>query len=101
MMSERPKKFLQMIPIRESLLKGKNQYKRPPGTKYFKSAPFSITKKYFFHETSHLNEDVNSIEPSSSARVPLFQSIFSVMALFPRITFLLIALAFGVQVSLS
>jgi hypothetical protein len=47
-MSERPKKFLQMIPIRESLLKGENQYNRSPGAKYFKLAPFRITKKIFF-----------------------------------------------------
>ncbi len=56
---------------REPLLKGKAQYSWAPCTNKFRSGGFHIENIiYLWYKTSYLNEEVNCIEPSPSARVP-------------------------------
>ncbi len=63
--------------IKESLLKGKDQYSLPPCTNEFGSTAFRTDQNIFLiYETSYLNEDVNRIEPSPSVRVPFFNVFF-------------------------
>ncbi len=50
---------------RESLLKRKDQYRRPPCTIQFRSASYNTGKKYFFYKT---NVKGNCNKPSPSGR---------------------------------
>jgi hypothetical protein len=55
---------------RESLLKGKSQYSRPPSTNENISAQFDIENRIILsYKTSSLNEEVNCTEPSLSVSV--------------------------------
>ncbi len=58
--------------IRESLLKGKEQYSWPPRTPPSSDRQLLILKSNFFllYKTSYLNEEVIRTEPSPSVRVP-------------------------------
>jgi hypothetical protein len=56
---------------RDSFVKGKDQYDRPPCTDLLRTTAFNTENIIFlFYKTSYLDKEVKCTEPSLSVKVP-------------------------------